>query len=243
MIVHQPALRERLARNLADHDLLAVPEGDYRRAAVAVVVVKSERDKSDAPPLDAADATVRQMAAVPGDLRGFDGSMNDVAGGAAFLLCLRASTLRQHGGQFALPGGRVDPGESAEETARRELDEELGLTLGADAVLGRLDDYVTRSGFAITPVVLWVDDDVLLHPDPGEVAFVHRIGLHHLQRTDSPRFVAIPESDRPVVQLPIGRNLLHAPTGAVMLQFRWVAMEGQLGRRVNEFEQPVFAWK
>ena len=243
MIVHQPALRERLARNLADHDLLAVPEGDYRRAAVAVVVVKSEPDESDAPPVYAADATVRQMAAVPGDLRGFDGSMNDVAGGAAFLLCLRASTLRQHGGQFALPGGRVDPGESAEETARRELDEELGLTLGADAVLGRLDDYVTRSGFAITPVVLWVDDDVLLHPDPGEVAFVHRIGLHHLQRTDSPRFVAIPESDRPVVQLPIGRNLLHAPTGAVMLQFRWVAMEGQLGRRVNEFEQPVFAWK
>ncbi len=243
MIVHQPALREQLARNLANHELLAAADGDHRRAAVAVVVVKSKRDEIDAPRVTAADATVRQMAHVPGDLRGFDGSMNDVAGGAAFLLCLRASTLRQHGGQFALPGGRVDPGESAEETARRELEEELGLTLGPDAVLGRLDDYVTRSGFAITPVVLWVDDDVVLHPDPSEVAFVHRIGLHHLQRADSPRFVTIPESDRPVVQLPIGKNLLHAPTGAVMLQFRWVAMEGQLGRRVNEFEQPVFAWK
>jgi hypothetical protein len=72
---------------------------------------------------------------------------------------------------------------------------------------------------------------------------VHRIGLHQLQRDDSPRYVDIPESERPVVQLPIGRNLLHAPTGAVMLQFRWVAMEGQVGRRVNELEQPVFAWK
>jgi 8-oxo-dGTP pyrophosphatase MutT (NUDIX family) len=223
--------------------LLVAPEGEHRRAAVAIVIVVSQPDAVDTPHVATADATVRQMSQVPGDLRGFDGSMNSVSGGAAFLLCLRASTLRKHGGQFALPGGRVDGGESAEETARRELAEELGLTLGPDAVLGRLDDYVTRSGFVITPVVLWVDNEPDLRPDPAEVAFVHRIGLHQLQRDDSPRFVTIPESERPVVQLPIGRNLLHAPTGAVMLQFRWVAMEGQLGRRVNELEQPVFAWK
>lgn len=243
MIEHEPALRERLARNLADHELLAVSEGHQRRAAVAVVIVNSQPDSLDAPPVVTAESTLREMANVPGDLRGFDGSMDSVSGGSAFLLCLRASTLRKHGGQFALPGGRVDPGESAEETARRELNEELGLLLGPDAVLGRLDDYVTRSGFVITPVVLWVDADEVLHPDPAEVAAVFRVGLHQLQRADSPRFVTIPESDRPVVQLPIGRNLLHAPTGAVMLQFRWVAMEGQVGRRVSEFEQPVFAWK
>lgn len=243
VINHEPALRERLARNLADHELLAAPEGEHRRAAVAVVIVDSQPDSEDSQPVATAESTVREMANVPGDITGFDGSMNSVSGGAAFLLCLRASTLRRHGGQFALPGGRVDPGESAEETARRELEEELGLTLGTDAVLGRLDDYVTRSGFVITPVVLWVDTNETLRPDPAEVAFVHRVGLHQLQREDSPRFVWIPESDRPVVQLPIGRNLLHAPTGAVMLQFRWVAMEGQVGRRVNELEQPVFAWK
>lgn len=242
MIKHEPALREQLARNLAEHELFAVPDGEHRRAAVAVVIVNSQPDETDAP-LMAPSATAREMANVPGDLRGFDGSMNSVSGGAAFLLCLRATTLRRHGGQFALPGGRVDPGESAEETARRELAEELGLTLAPEAALGRLDDYVTRSGFVITPVVLWVDDDQELRPDPAEVAFVHRIGLHQLQRDDSPRYVNIPESERPVVQLPIGRNLLHAPTGAVMLQFRWVAMEGQAGRRVNELEQPVFAWK
>ncbi|MCE9621789.1 MAG: CoA pyrophosphatase [Actinomycetia bacterium] len=243
MIAHEMALRHRLARNLAEHELLTIPDGEQRRAAVAVVIVDSQPERADASPIATAESTVREMANVPGDITGFDGSMNGVSGGAAFLLCLRASTLRRHGGQFALPGGRVDPGESAEETARRELQEELGLTLGADAVLGRLDDYVTRSGFVITPVVLWVDNDDTLHPDPAEVAFVHRVGLHQLQRDDSPRFVTIPESVRPVVQLPIGRNLLHAPTGAVMLQFRWVAMEGQVGRRVNELEQPVFAWK
>ncbi len=70
-----------------------------------------------------------------------------------------------------------------------------------------------------------------------------RVGLHELCRADSPRFVSIPESDRPVVQVPIGRDLIHAPTGAVLLQFRWVAIDGQSGARVNEFEQPVFAWR
>lgn len=240
MIVHEPALRARVAHNLAEHELLVVPDGEYRRAAVAVVIVSSEPDDTVR---EASLDTVRQMSEVPGDLRGFDGSMNDISGGAAFLLCLRATTLRQHGGQFALPGGRVDEGETPEETARRELAEELGLELGPATVLGRLDDYITRSGYAITPVVLWVEGNAELRPDPSEVAFVHRVGLHQLQRADSPRFVEIPESDRPVVQLPIGRNLIHAPTGAVLLQFRWVAMEGRLGRRVNDLEQPVFAWK
>ncbi|CAN5653521.1 CoA pyrophosphatase [soil metagenome] len=244
MIMHERALRDRLTQNLARHELLAIPEGEQRRAAVALVIVESQVDETDAPPIATDAATVRLMSNVPGDLVGFDGSMNNVAGGAAFLLCLRAATLRNHGGQFALPGGRVEPGESAEQTARRELAEELGLTLGADAVLGRLDDYVTRSGFIITPVVLWVEAGAdVVQPDPAEVAFVHRVGLHELQRADSPRFVSIPESDRPVVQLPIGRNLIHAPTGAVLLQFRWVALEGHTDRRVNDLEQPVFAWK
>lgn len=240
MIAHEPALRAQVAHNLAKHELLTVPDGEYRRAAVAVVIVASEPDTTRR---DAPIPTAGQMSEVPGDLRGFDGSMNNISGGAAFLLCLRATTLRQHGGQFALPGGRVDDGETPEETARRELTEELGLALGPDTVLGRLDDYVTRSGYAITPVVLWVEGECAVQPDPAEVAFVHRVGLHQLQRADSPRYVEIPESDRPVVQLPIGRNLIHAPTGAVLLQFRWVAMEGQLGRRVNDLEQPVFAWK
>jgi hypothetical protein len=71
----------------------------------------------------------------------------------------------------------------------------------------------------------------------------YRIGLHELCRDDSPRFVSIPESDRPVVQVPLGRDLIHAPTGAVLVQFRWVALEGRLGERVDHLEQPVFAWK
>lgn len=237
MIVHDPDLREQLRRNLAAHPLQTIDDSSQRRAAVAVVIVDSEPDS---------DAThvAQSMAEVPGDVNGFDGSMARVEGGAAFLLCLRAPTLRQHSGQYALPGGRLEPGETAEQAALRELDEELGLALVPTAVLGRLDDYATRSGFVITPIVLWAEVGANdLRPNPAEVAKVHRVGVHELLREDSPRFVTIPESERPVVQLPIGRNLIHAPTGAVLLQFRLVAMEGHVGRRVNDLEQPVFAWK
>ena len=217
-----------------------MPLGEHKRAAVAIVVTGSEAGSDPADPMS---FTEEEMSVVPGDITGFDGSVSGVAGGAAFLLCRRAATLNGHGGQWALPGGRVDAGETAEETARRELHEELGLDLGADAVLGRLDDYVTRSGYVITPVVLWADGDVHLEPNPAEVAYVYRFGLHELQRPDSPRFVDIPESDRPVVQVPLGKDLIHAPTGAVLVQFRWVALDGRAGERVHEFEQPVFAWK
>ena len=242
MIPHDDALRERLSRNLAAHELLPVPQGAEKRAAVAIVVVDSVAGSDPDDPYWSAKLP-DNMSLVPGDVTGFDGSVDQVAGGAAFLICRRAATLTNHGGQWALPGGRVDPGESAEETARRELQAELGLTLGPDAVLGRLDDYITRSGYTITPVVLWASGDVEITPEPSEVAHAYRVGLGELLRGDSPRFVDIPESDRPVVQLPIGRNLIHAPTGAVLLQFRLVALDGRAGERVNELEQPVFAWR
>jgi 8-oxo-dGTP pyrophosphatase MutT (NUDIX family) len=227
---------------LAAHEPRVAAPSENKRAAVAIVVTSSEAGADASDPFA---FTPEEMLAVPGDTTGFDGSVTGVSGGASFLLCRRATTLNGHGGQWALPGGRVDPGETAEETALRELDEELGLRLGHDAVLGRLDDYTTRSGYVMTPVVLWADGDVVLSPNPAEVAYVYRIGLHELQRPDSPRFVTIPESDRPVVQVPLGKDLIHAPTGAVLVQFRWVALDGRAGEaaRVDEFEQPVFAWK
>src|SRR6185369_7396777 len=83
----------------------------------------------------------------------------DAAGESDVLLTVRASGLRRHGGQWSCPGGRRDPGESAEDAARRELAEEIGLALPAENVLGLLDDYPTRSGFVITPVVLWGSAD------------------------------------------------------------------------------------
>ena len=183
-----------------------------------------------------------RMEGLDGRMEGLDGRMEGVAGGAAFLLCRRPSRMNRHAGQWALPGGRLDPGETALDAALREVDEEIGLRLGTDSVVGWLDDYPTRSGYVITPVVLWGGADLTLHPSPDEVLALYRVGLHAL-RDGIPRQVAIRESDRPVIQVPLGQDLIHAPTGAVLYQFRQVALLGEVGTRVDHLEQPVFAWR
>ncbi|BBY50730.1 coenzyme A pyrophosphatase [Mycolicibacterium arabiense] len=236
-ITYDEALRDRLRANLAAHDRRTVTDPTKRHAAVAVVLVDSElgEDRVDPAPVDDWIAG-RPMEA------GLDGRMVGVSGGAAFLLCRRASRLSAHSAQWALPGGRIDPGETPIEAALRETDEEVGVRLPESAVLGLLDDYSTRSGYVITPVVVWGGGRLELRPSPAEVVAVYRIGLHQLQREDSPRFITIPESPRPVVQIPLGNDLIHAPTGAVLLQLRWLGLEGRADR-VDELEQPVFAWR
>ena len=166
----------------------------------------------------------------------------DAEGRACFLITRRAATLRNHTGQWALPGGRIDAGETAEDAALRELREEVGLTLDAAAVLGLLDDYGTRSGYIITPVVVWGGEVGTLVPNPAEVAKIFRVPLDELEGPDVPRLVTIPESDRPVIQLPLLGTLIHAPTAAVLYQMREVVVHGR-PTRVNHFEQPVWAWR
>ena len=166
----------------------------------------------------------------------------DADGRPCFLITRRAATLRKHTGQWALPGGRLDAGETAERAALRELQEEVGLTLDESNVLGVLDDYGTRSGFIITPVVVWAEPDHELVPNPAEVAKIYHVPLTDLEGPDVPRLISIPESDRPVIQLPLLGTLIHAPTAAVLYQMREVVVHGR-PTRVNHFEQPVWAWR
>ena len=166
----------------------------------------------------------------------------DDEGRACFLLTRRTASLRTHARQWALPGGRIDSGESIEAAALRELREEVGVALEPTAVLGLLDDYGTRSGFIITPVVLWGGEHADLVPNPAEVAHVYRVPLAELDKPDVPRLIRIPESDRPVIQVPLLESLIHAPTAAVLYQVREVVIHGR-PTRVAHFEQPTWAWK
>ncbi len=161
---------------------------------------------------------------------------------AAVLLTRRSVKLKKHAGQWALPGGRMDKGETPEETAVRELEEEVGLKLGVECVIGRLDDYTTRSGFTIKPVVVWGGRVNSLCANPDEVHAIHRIPVTELMREDAPILHNIPESKNPVLLMPIGKSWIAAPTAAMLYQFREVCILGKQ-TRVAHFEQPYFAWK
>jgi 8-oxo-dGTP pyrophosphatase MutT (NUDIX family) len=168
--------------------------------------------------------------------------VDDDTGAPALVLTRRSSRLRSHAGQWALPGGRIDAGETALDAALRELHEEVGLTLTADAILGRLDDYPTRSGYVITPVVVWGGRAQTLTANPAEVRSIHRVSFQELDRPGSPEFATIPESERPLVRLLVYEQKVHAPTAAIVYQFREVAVKGR-PIRVDHLEQPVWAWR
>lgn len=164
----------------------------------------------------------------------------DPDAGPGVVVTRRAERMRAHAGQWALPGGRIDAGETPLAAATRELAEEVALHVPESAYVGDLDDYPTRSGYVITPIVLWCGEVGPLAPNPDEVASIHVATFDELDV--EPRFVRIPESDAPVIQLPLFGNLVHAPTAAVLYQFREVALRGR-ATRVAHLEQPVFAWR
>ena len=217
-LLFEDRLKQRILRHLSTLELRRADPGIHRRASVAVAVVE-EGD----------GARIEGLANPAGWSRA-----------AALILTRRASDLRDHPGQWALPGGRVDAGESAEETALRELAEEVGLVLDGGAVLGRLDDYITRSGFAITPVVVWAGTARTLAANPAEVASIHRIPVNEFMRTDAPWLDPIADSAHPVLRMPVGASWIAAPTAAVLYQFRELCIAGR-PTRVGHFEQPLFA--
>ena len=207
------------------------PFDDALRRAVAERCAAFERLPAGEAALELKQAAVA-IALVEAD---------EASDGAALLLTYRAADLRAHRSQWALPGGRCDEGETQVQAALRELHEELGLALEEGCVLGLLDDYPTRSGYLITPVVVWAATKQAMSPNPAEVASVHRIPLEEIEAADRFDFTAIPESTRRVIRFHYADQFIHAPTAAMIYQFREV-LAGR-DTRVAELEQPVFAWK
>ena len=214
------ALRALLRQRLQAFEVRALDDGGRRPAAVAVVVTEA--------------GFGADLPGLPQHERWSDAP--------ALLLTRRAAGMRRHAGQWALPGGRVDDGETPEQAALRELAEEVGLVLPVSAVLGRLDDYATRSGYRVTPVVVWAGAARDTSPNAAEVAGVHRLPTSELLRADAPIVDPAPDGGPPVLRMPVGSSWIAAPTAAFLYQFREV---GLLGRptRVAHFDQPAFAWR
>jgi len=142
--------------------------------------------------------------------------------------------MSRHAGQMALPGGRVHEGESAEECAIRELHEELGLGVSHDDIVGLLDDFDTRSGFTITPVVIWTHEETaVLQPSKFEVAELYVIAIPELRAA-----VSSAKPDQ-AFSLRLERVEVFAPTAAILYQFSEVALDGRPAR-VTGFYQPPF---
>ncbi len=209
--------RQVVETNLAKFEKFALDPANNRRAAVALTIV---------------------------DYRGQGGlySLGDAPdSSAALILTKRAGDLKNHAGQWAFPGGRIDLGESPEQTAFRELEEEVGLHLPESRLLGCLDDFITRSGFHITPLIIWGGVVQHLHRNEQEVASIHRIPCGELFRQDAPVLQEGNFSDKPVLFMPVGHTCIATPTAAMLYQFREVALAGRT-TRVAHFEQPLFAW-
>lgn len=159
---------------------------------------------------------------------------------AAVLLTVRMSRLRAHSGQWAFPGGRCDAGESPLDAALRETREEIGLVAGPHDVLGVLDDYPTRSGYLISPVVVWAGPTPDLNLNGEEVESIHRIPLDHVARDGAFEFLPQANCDRMIVRMGLWGDHLYAPAAAMLYQFREVALAGR-STRVADLDQPEFA--
>lgn len=213
-------LRRHIESNLQTFDPTIYAGQRLRQAAVAITVVEVDQDS-----------------------RGDDISSGPVDDrDAALILTRRSARLKHHAGQWALPGGRLEQGETPEDTALRELEEEVDLALGKDQILGRLDDFATRSGFIMTPIVVWGGAAVNLSPNPQEVHSVHRIPIKEFLRPDAPILEETHQSPHPILYMPVGRGWIASPTAALLYQFREVAILGR-ATRVAHFDQPLFAWR
>lgn len=214
------SFRAQLRARLQGFEVHTLASEGRRRAAVAMTLV----EEGPGPGIPGLECSAPPWSAAP-----------------ALLLTRRSAGMRAHAGQWALPGGRIDEGEVPEEAARRELHEEVGLPIGADAVLGRLDDYATRSGYVISPVLVWAPNARDLIANEAEVASIHRLPLAELLRADAPLLNQVKGAPYPVLRMPVGSAWIAAPTAAFLYQFRELCLLGR-ATRVAHFDQPFFAW-
>ena len=159
--------------------------------------------------------------------------------GAAHVVVIKRGYGGRNAGQWALPGGRLDGDETPVEAALRELSEEIGLAAAPDDVVGVLDDFRSGAGYVITPVVVFPAPQGPPRRNPAEVHSVHPVPASRLVDPALPRWREQPDGAA-LLQMPLRRDMvIHAPTGAILWQFREVALLGRT-RRVADAAEPSF---
>lgn len=185
-------------------------------------------------PLDVDGAVVRRNAKLRGDFRIDPRStiraelrpaavlvpLIDHGDGMGVVLTQRTSHLNKHAGQISFPGGRIEPDdENAVDTALRETEEEIGLPRERVDIVGRLDDYVTGTGFVIAPIVGVIEPPYPLNPDPFEVADIFEVPLDFLidpknHKRHSQIFNGV---ERQFYAMPYGNRYIWGATAAMLI--------------------------
>jgi 8-oxo-dGTP pyrophosphatase MutT (NUDIX family) len=140
--------------------------------------------------------------------------------GMTVLLTQRTAHLANHAGQVSFPGGRVDLADGGfEETALRETQEETGIECSQVRIIGRLDPYITRTGFAIIPVVGVIEPPFTLNPDPFEVAEVFEVPLAFLLDPANHRLCSheFEGKVRYFYAMPYGRHYIWGATAGILM--------------------------
>ena len=147
----------------------------------------------------------------------------DHPGDPTVLLTQRTTHLSAHAGQIAFPGGSTDEGDmTPERTALREAEEEVGIPPERIALLGRLPEYRTVTGFAVTPVVGWAEPPLAYRPDPHEVADVFEVPLAFLLDPRNHRYESafIRGRMRHYWAMPYGERFIWGATAGMLVTFQ-----------------------
>ena len=162
--------------------------------------------------------------------------------GPAIILTRRSERLSAHAGQISFPGGRRDPRDVDDQaTALREAHEEIGLSPGDVRLVGRLDTYVTRTGFRITPYVGWVADAFQPRPQPEEVSAVFDLPLRVVLDEGLPQCHTrkVAGQDRRYYVFPYEGWYIWGATAGMLLNLRETLLGPEPGRATEtEPERP-----